>query len=305
MRELHIGLAVIGGLVLVLGIFSSWIKDRSFLSAPLLALLLGIVLGPFALGVIDPMQWAGWEEIVEETARLTLSIGLMAVALRLPQGYFRDHWRPITVMLSIVIALMWLASSLVAFLLLDQPILSALLIGAIITPTDPVVASSIITSKLAKHAVPDRVRHLMSAESGANDGLAYLFVFLPLLLLERTAQQAWSQWLTSILLIDVFGALAIGGITGYVVGRLLKWAEAEWTLERTGFLSITIALSMLTIGVSRLFGRRWNPGRLYLRRGLCSSGERRRACQRGEYPGNGKSVLFTTNLCLDRPDSAI
>lgn len=145
LRELNIVLVVVGGLVLVLGVFSSLIKNRSVLSIPLLALVVGIVLGPAGLTILDPATWGHQETILEEAARLTLAIGLMAVALRLPPRFLSDHWRTLAVLLGLVMPLMWLSSGLLAYLLLDMPLLVALLVGAIITPTDPIVAASIVT----------------------------------------------------------------------------------------------------------------------------------------------------------------
>lgn len=254
MTDVYLVLVVVGGLVLILGVFSSLIKNRSILSDPLIALLVGVVLGPAVLDVLDPAEWGNWETIVEEAARLTLAIGLMAVALRLPSGYVMRQWRSLAVIIGIVMPLMWIGSSLMIYLILDLSLVVALLVGAIITPTDPVVASSIVTSTLAKEQAPDRVRQLLSAESGANDGLAYLFVLLPILLLTRSPAEALTHWLTATLLWEVGGSIVLGAVIGACAGRLLKWAEAKNMVEETGFLSITIALALLTLGSARLFG---------------------------------------------------
>jgi sodium/hydrogen antiporter len=254
LTALYIVLAVTGGMVLVLGLFSGLIKNRSMLSDPLIALLVGIALGSTLLDVLDPAQWGSWETIVEETARVTLAIGLMAVALRLPAGYVVRHWRSLAVLLGLVMPLMWAGSSVLAYVFLDLSVVVALLVGAIVTPTDPVVASSIVTSTLAKEQVPERVRHLLSAESGANDGLAYLFVLLPFVLLTQSPKEAFMHWFTSILLWEVGGTVVLGIVIGYSAGRLLAWAEAKHFVEKAGFLSVTIALALLTLGSARLLG---------------------------------------------------
>lgn len=48
-----------------------------------------------------------------------------------------------------------------------------MLVGGVITPTDPVVSTSVVTGKVAEQNLPERIRYGISAESGANDGLAY------------------------------------------------------------------------------------------------------------------------------------
>ncbi len=84
MSELNIALAVVGGSVLILGLLSGLIR-RSILSEPLVALLVGVLLGPAALGLLEPAGWGSQETILEQAARLTLAISLMGVALRLPR----------------------------------------------------------------------------------------------------------------------------------------------------------------------------------------------------------------------------
>ncbi len=74
-----------------------------------------------------------------------------------------------------------------------------------VTPTDPVVASSIVQGKVAEENLPARIRHLLSGESGANDGLAYPFVFLPLLVLQMPPGEVLSHWLLETVLWEVVG----------------------------------------------------------------------------------------------------
>ncbi|HWG85731.1 MAG TPA: cation:proton antiporter [Deinococcales bacterium] len=253
-HDLNTVLVVIGSLVLLLGLFSAFIKNRAVLSVPMIALLAGVLLGPSALDVLDPAEWGAQETILEEAARLTLAIGLMAVALRLPSGYLTSHWRPLAVMIALVMPLMWLTSGALAYLLLDIPLLLALLVGAIVTPTDPVVASSIVTGEAAKKTIPDEDRHLLSAESGLNDGLAYLLVLLPILLITEPPGEAWQHWLTTTLLREVMGGAIFGAAVGYLTGRLLEWSEKAGLIEQPSFLSTTIALAVLVLGGAKLLG---------------------------------------------------
>jgi NhaP-type Na+/H+ or K+/H+ antiporter len=67
---------------------------------------------------------------------------------------------------------MWLCSGLLVYLILGLPFWEAMLLGAVITPTDPVVSTSIVTGKVAEQNLPGRIQNLISAESAANDGLA-------------------------------------------------------------------------------------------------------------------------------------
>lgn len=253
MSELNLALLVVGGLILVIGLLSGLVR-RSLLSEPLVALLVGVLLGPLALGVLDVARWGSQETILEQAARLTLAIGLMGVALRLPKGEPFRRWRTLAVLLGLVMPLMWLSSGLLVYLILGLPFWVALLVGAVVTPTDPVVSSTIVTGDVAEQNIPAGVRHTLSAESGFNDGLAYPFVLLPILILTYPAEEALSHWLTRTLLWEVGGAVVIGALVGYAAGRLLEWAESKEMIEHTSYLAYTIALSLAVLGGVKLIG---------------------------------------------------
>lgn len=251
MQELYIGIVAIGGMVLVLGLCSDFLK-RTVLSAPMLALLFGIAMGPAGLGLLHPAEWGlPSDKLLEEAARLTLAIGLMGIALRLPRTFVMRRWRDLSVLLVLVMPLMCLSVALLAYLLLGVSPLVALLIGAIVTPTDPIVATSIVTGKLAEANVPATVRHTLSAESGANDGLAFPLVLLPTSLLIFPVEQAWPYWIGRSLW-SVAGAVVLGATLGFVAGRLLHWAEAAGTMDKHSFLAYTVSLSLLAVGSAKL-----------------------------------------------------
>lgn len=253
MDSLNIALVAIGGVVLIAGLFSNPIR-RTFISTPMLALAVGVLMGPVVFGLLDPAEWGRRELILEEAARLTLGVSLMGVALRLPEKFPYRNWRALAVLLGIVMPFMWLASGVLVYLILGLPFLAALLVGAVITPTDPVVSSTIVTGEVAEENLPPEMRHTLSAESGANDGLAYPFVFLPILLLSRPPGEALSHWLTHTLLWEIGVAVVFGALVGYGAGRLVEWAESRDAIEETFFLAYTLALSLLVLGAAKLLG---------------------------------------------------
>ena len=253
MDQLNAALAAVGGLLLVLAVIAGFIKKRWSLSEPVVALLFGVLVGPDVLGVLDLGSWGvGEERLLEEAARLTLAVALVGVALRLPEGYPLRNWRSLAVLLGLVMPLMWLASGLLVYLILGVPFLVALLVGAVVTPTDPVVANSIVTGDVAEENLPERTRNVLSAESGANDGLSLLLLLLPVLLLTRPAGEAVSEWLTRTLLWEVLGAVAFGAILGYAAGRLLEKAEERGITEHASILTLGLALGLTTLGAAKL-----------------------------------------------------
>jgi sodium/hydrogen antiporter len=254
LHELYVALAVIGGLLLVLGLLTGFINNTAYASEPVIALIAGILIGPAALGWLDLSAVGNQQVILEQASLVTLAVALVGVALRLPVGFITNNWRPLVVLLGLVMSLMWIVSGLLTYLILGIPFLVALLIGAIVTPTDPVVSSSIVTGDVAEENLPGRLRHLISAESGYNDRLALPFVLLPLLLLTGPPEEALSHWFVHVILWEVVVGAVVAALVGYAAGKLLVWAEAKRTTAHTSILSISLALALCVLGITELIG---------------------------------------------------
>jgi NhaP-type Na+/H+ or K+/H+ antiporter len=252
LTELYVSLAAVGGLLLLLGMLGGVLKERTPVSEPLVALLAGVLIGPAALGLLDLAGLGDQTVILEEAALVTLGIALVGVALRLPVGYASTHWRLLVVLLGVVMPLMWLAGGFLAYLILGLPFWVAVLVGAIVTPTDPVVASSIVAGGVAERNLPAKLRHAISAESGFNDGLALPFIALPVFVLTEPPGEALSHWLTHTILLEITAGAAVAALMGYAAGKTLRWAEANETMERTSLLTISLALSLTVLGVTEL-----------------------------------------------------
>ncbi|HEY7035005.1 MAG TPA: cation:proton antiporter, partial [Thermomicrobiales bacterium] len=248
-----VALVSIGGIVLCLGLISG-IARRHPVPMPLIAVAIGILLGDRGFGVLDVSRWESQSFVVEEAARITLAIGLMGVALRLPPRYYIDKSRTAAVLLGPLMAGMWIVSGLIVFLLTNLPFWLAMLTGAVVTPTDPVVASTIVTGRVAEENLPAHVRDAISAESGANDGLAYPFVVLGILLLTRSAGDALVHWAMRTVLWEVGVGVLAAAAVGYAAGRLLRWAKVHALVEETSLLASSIALSLVLLGAARLIG---------------------------------------------------
>lgn len=251
MELFNLIVALLGGLILLLGLASKRLA-KSPLPPTLVALAVGVLLGPQALNLIDLAQLGVRTTILERAARLTLGIGLMGVALRIPRDYLRRQWRTVLVLLGPGMLLMWGISTLLVALIIGLPLGLAAVIGAIITPTDPVAASPIVTGDLAEENIPDRVRHAISFDSGANDGLSYLFVFLPFLLLTRPLDEALAHWMLRTLLWEVGAATLFGLLLGYGAGKLLQLAEGRGIIESDWRLVYTVALALVAAGAGKL-----------------------------------------------------
>ena len=220
---LYVSLAAVGGLLLLLGLLGGLLKERTPVSEPLIALLAGVLIGPAVFGLLDLAKLGNETVILEEAALVTLGVALVGVALRLPVGYASSNWRLLVVLLGILMPLMWVVSGLLVYLVLGLPFWVAVLIGAIVTPTDPVVASSIVAGGVAERNLPTPLRHAISSESGFNDGLALPFVVLPVLVLTEPPREVLGHWLTHTVLLEILG-----------VRRLRSWPPGGQNPEMGG-----------------------------------------------------------------------
>lgn len=251
--KFNIALLSLGGLVSIYAPLSRFFKQKLYLSAPILAVGLGVLYGPI-LSIFVPSSWGNQELILEELARLAIAVQLISTAIRLKRAYLFDHWRSLAIIIGPLMLAMWVVSSLLVYWILDVDFWVAVLIGAILTPTDPVLASTIVTGKFAEKHLPSRVRQLLSAESGINDGLAYPFVFLPLLILMPSYSDPILHWFTVIWLWDVTAAIIFGLIIGYLAGKLLKWALRKQMIDKQSFLVYLVAVSFVSLGGIKLIG---------------------------------------------------
>jgi NhaP-type Na+/H+ or K+/H+ antiporter len=111
------------------------INNTAYASEPLTALIAGILTGPAALGWLNLSAVGIQQDILEQASLVTLAVALVGVALRLPVGFITNNWRPLVVLLGLVMPLMWIVSGLLTHLILGIPFLVALLIKAIAIPT--------------------------------------------------------------------------------------------------------------------------------------------------------------------------
>ncbi|QSQ19621.1 cation:proton antiporter [Pyxidicoccus parkwayensis] len=197
------------GLLLVAMALGGSVLKRLPLSTSLLYLGVGFALGRLGLGHLDALKHAALLERVTEVA-VIISLFSAGLKLRLP---VKDReWR---IALRLALGAMVLTVALVALVgmgALGLPLGAALLLGAILSPTDPVLASEVQVS----HALDrDRLRFGLTGEAGLNDGTAFPFVMLGLGLLglHEVGPGLW-RWVV----LDVLWAAAMGLIVGVVLG---------------------------------------------------------------------------------------
>jgi NhaP-type Na+/H+ or K+/H+ antiporter len=205
-------MAVSGCLLLTMALSSAYIK-RLPISTSLVYLALGIALGPLGFGAVSiDVRHAAWFERLTELA-VIVSLFVCGAKLRLPVG--APAWRAPLRLAGPLMLVTIAGVTAFAHWGLDLPLGAALLLGAVLAPTDPVLASAIAVESASDR---DRMRYGLSGEAGLNDGTAFPFVILGLLWLEHGGP---GEWLSGWALHRLLWAVPVGLLLGYVLGRLL------------------------------------------------------------------------------------
>jgi len=244
MTTLHTAYAAAGLLAVVLILVSGVIR-RYPVTEPLLAMVLGALLGPAVIGVLVIPEEIRTPLLLEGT-RLLLAVSLIGVALRFPVRDLRPVVRPVALMVLLVMPLAAAVTGALGALLLGLPVALAALLGACLSPTDPVLASGVVTGKPAEKALPGRLRKVITEESGFNDGLA-----LPLVLiaLAPALGKAASGEIGTAAYQVVVGAL-VGAALGWLVGRAVRHVEEQDEVESPPELILTLLLAVAVLGVA-------------------------------------------------------
>ena len=214
---------IIGTLLVVMALSMSFLK-RLPLTTSLLYLAVGILLGPLFLGLIqlDPIEHSSLLEAFTEVA-VIISLFTAGLKLRLPLS--EKGWR---LPLRLALVSMTMTVGLVALIGVmgfDLPLGAGVLLGAILAPTDPVLASDVQTEDPWD---VDCLRFSLTGEAGLNDGTAFPFVLLGLGLLglHEIGESGW-RWLAFDVLWATGAGLGIGGILGTLVGRFVLYLRRE------------------------------------------------------------------------------
>ena len=226
----------------------------------MISLLAGIAFSPHAANFIRPEDYAlhsqeNLEAITLNFTRLVLGVQLVLAGVQLPKRYLQIEWRSLALLLGPGMAAMWLCSSLIVWAMIPNfKFLHALIIASCVTPTDPVLSNSIVKGKFADKHVPRPLQRIIVAESGANDGLGYPFLFFGIYLLKYTgmggqgysggAGKAMGLWFYETWVYTIILSVLYGTVVGWLSRKLLHWAEEKRYVDRESFLVFAIALAV-------------------------------------------------------------
>ena len=251
MDEYELALTVVGLALLGAAWVPHLVKNNP-LTFPLLYVALGAVvyLLPLPLPPADPERFP---VITERLTELAVLVALVGVGLRIDTRFGWRRWSLTWRLLGITMPLTILAGLWLGHAWLGYGMATAMLLGAVLAPTDPVLASDVQVYAPGEGG-EDPVRFALSSEAGLNDGLAFPFVGLAIAMALATAGEPldWGRWLALDVLWKVLGGTVIGVAVGYALMHLIFRTEREPTLSASSDGLTALAITLIVYGVAEL-----------------------------------------------------
>ena len=255
------------GLALLVAVIAPLMVRSIALSAPLVLLVLGMVIGltPLPEGwSLDPVAGG---KVVEHVTEVAVLVSLMGVGLALDRPLNRRNWRdwsPTWRLLLVAMPLTIAGLFLLGWGVLGIAAPAALLLGACLAPTDPVLASDVqvegpSTARSPEEAEPDErdeVRFSLTSEAGLNDGLAFPFVYAAVFLATLGPVSEWGgRWLAWELIGKIAIGVLVGALVGWGVGRVaFRAPHHRLRLAEQGEPLLAVAALVLSYGATEVAG---------------------------------------------------
>jgi sodium/hydrogen antiporter len=237
-----IDLFVIGLLLLVVTLGSGWIA-RLPLSFALIYLLVGIFLGPYGIGLIQLRRDEVFNaELLKRLTEFVVIISVFSCGLKILNPLRLKMWDITARLIGFLMPISIFSLAVVGKLFLGMDWGEAILLGAILAPTDPVLASEVQLTDINDQ---DELRFGLTSEGGLNDALAFPFVYFGIYALK---DNNWNNWFKEWVKVDLIWAIAAAIVMGIVVAKVLVWIDQRIQKRRSAdelmedFVAISIIL---------------------------------------------------------------
>ena len=248
----HVVLAIVGCAILLAHWLPRWISGREPAASALL-IAAGYVAFTFLPGTPSPINPVNSPKIWEMTSEICVVIGLFGVGIRIDRLRVWKNWQATVRLLVIAMPLTIIALAFTGMAAAGMTFATGLLLGAIMAPTDPVLASDVqVGPPLAGGEHP--VRFTLTAEAGLNDGLAFPFLYLAMAVI---AAGGWSvgvlgEWLAIDVVYRISVGIGCGVILGWLLAKLLFDFPRENALSKTESGLVAFAGVLIIYGITEL-----------------------------------------------------
>lgn len=240
------------GLLIALVAWLPLALKRLPLSLPIVCIGIGAAIFLLPQVTLRPLPYR-YPEITERFAEFVVIIALMGAGLKIDRVFGWRRWSITWRLLAITMPLGIVAIAALGMEVLGLPLAVALLLAASLAPTDPVLAADVQVGP-PKTGDEDEVRFGLTSEAGLNDGAAFPFVHLAVLLAVALPMgKPWvAEWLTYRVLWEIAGGIVGGWLVGRAFGWLTFHIPAETKLARTGDGLIAISATLVSYGLTEI-----------------------------------------------------
>jgi sodium/hydrogen antiporter len=237
-----LSLLVIGILLLGVTLGSGWI-ERLPLSYALIYLVAGVLLGSYGIGLIKIRPDA---EFLQRLSEFVVIVSVFGCGLKINRPLKFWAWQSTIRLIGLLMPISIFALAAIGHYALGMGWGAAVLLGAILAPTDPVLASEV---QLAHVEDRDELRFSLTSEGGLNDALAFPFVYFGIYAVKDSN---WDNWLKSWVEIDLLWAIASGIVMGIVVAKAIIWIDHHLQKRRSAndLMEDFVAISIILITYS-------------------------------------------------------
>jgi len=239
-------LLFIGILLIAVTLGSGWIS-RLPLSFALIYLVVGILVGPYGVGLIKLRQGDAFNaEVLERITEFVVIVSVFSCGLKIVRPLRFKAWDITTRLIVFLMPISIFGLAVVGKFFLGMNWGEAILLGAILAPTDPVLASEV---QLTDTNDQDELRFGLTSEGGLNDALAFPFVYFGIHALK---DDNWNNWFKQWVVIDLIWAIAAGIVMGFIVAKAVVWIDKKIQKRRRAdeLMEDFVALSTILITYS-------------------------------------------------------
>ena len=254
----HILLLLIAGVALLGTFMLPGLLRGRLLSLPIIYVSFGYLVFslPLELPLVNPEDQTFDRKLMEYITEFIVIISLAGTGLKMKRSPSLKNWSTGVYLLAIAMPLTIAAVALLGWWAVGLAPASAILLGAVLAPTDPVLASNVQVGPPDDPSYEDEVRFGLTLEAGLNDGLAFPFVYLAIGIVDATNVQdallTWAWW-------DFGYRIIVGTIVGYATGKGLVWlfekfeakmrAREDTEIEEGFFI---LAATLITYSVTEI-----------------------------------------------------
>lgn len=252
-ESFNLWLVIIGIAILATSVLPRILTAYPF-SMPIALLVVGygVVALPFDLLAPDPLDHGA---LIEHLTELGVIIALMGAGLKIDRPFSFKGWNVTWRLIGVTMILSIALSALVGYWIAAFVPATAMLLGAVIAPTDPVLATEVQVGSPGE-GEEDEVRFSLTSEAGLNDGLAFPFTNMAVAMAFAGANP--SGWFETWLWIDVFYKLGVGVVSGlllgYLLARIVLSIPAKTKMAKSMMGMGALASTLIIYGITEYLG---------------------------------------------------